>query len=91
MNGQAIFRAICSSFKAGKSPVQCTEGYDMQSAVGHLSDFSAPQSLKQKNRMLKFCVVFIIILNLTAFYLYRRYQRRAMKGQVQSQVQMHVA
>jgi hypothetical protein len=42
MDGEDIFRALCSSFRVGQIPDECDPSYDIQLSIGHTTDFIMP-------------------------------------------------
>ena len=87
LTGEAIFSQICQSYPVGKAPELCSEGYDLGSKLGELSDFVQPNGHFPSRVVMIIFGVFLFNI-IAIFYLTKR--QESQQKRLQNEVQLHV-
>lgn len=91
LNGADIFRAICASFNGDYKPYECLQEFDITKELGHASeDFVGPHSARRERMILIGACIFVVLVNLGFYWMYKRQQDKEKKKVVIDEVSEHV-
>jgi len=89
LDGEDIFEAICASFSSQYKPLQCLAEYNLAKDLELHNATTDFRTSGERYRLLG--VLFLVLLfNVCALYVYRRWQQRKQHAIMQEQVQQHV-
>jgi len=80
LDGEDVFKAICTSFRAGEQPEYCKAGFDVKTSLVSIDSLELPENLGDHSRARKIHLIvgigLVFICNGVCLIFFRRWQKR---------------
>ena len=87
IDGESIFRNICSAYHVQDQPEVCKEGFNLQTRLGHISDFKEPEPWFMHSRPVLFVMFLCLALNIFIIVFCLRKNKKERNSHMQIEVQ----